>query len=100
MSRFGKGMPPFGHSQRLVPRLPLRGRPRNVDPQLGGHGLRIHRLRGALAELAPQHGDLSSAAPTVMIPSAYLPVRFAFSGPAVATRMAPAAQDGETRGLA
>ena len=29
----------------------------------------------------------SSAAPTVMIPSAYLPVRFAFSGPAVATKI-------------
>ena len=29
----------------------------------------------------------SSAAPTVMIPSAYLPVRLAFTGPAVATRI-------------
>ena len=53
-------MPPFGHSlQRLVLRLLLGRRPRDVDLQLGGHRLRILAgLGGALAEPVPQHGDL------------------------------------------
>jgi hypothetical protein len=89
MSCFGKGMPPFGHSRSAWS---------SASCCVGAHetwtcSWVVMASESLPASVAPSRNlphsmaIFSSAAPTVMIPSAYLPVRFAFSGPAVATRM-------------
>ncbi len=87
MSCFGKGIPPFGHS-----RIALASASSSVGAQLTWTWRSLGIETGSLpASRAPSSNlpqsipIFSSAAPTVIIPSANRPVFFALTGPAVAT---------------
>ena len=87
MSCFGKGMPPFGHS-----RTALSTASSSVGAQdtwiWSSFGLPAGSLpasRAPSSNFSQSMPIFSSAAPTVIIPSANLPVRLALTGPAVAT---------------
>ncbi len=80
-------MPPFGHSRTACSSASAW-----VAAQLTWTWSCVRMADASLPASAAPSRNLShsmpifsSAAPTVMIPSAYLPVRFAFTGPAVAT---------------
>ena len=87
MSCFGNGIPPFGHSRTAFS---------TASSSVGAQETWIWSSFGDVvtslpASLAPSSNlsqsipIFSSAAPTVMIPSANLPVFLALTGPAVAT---------------
>ncbi len=87
MSCLGKGIPPFGHS-----RTALLVASSSVGAQLtwtwSSFGIPAGSLpasRAPSSNLPQSIPIFSSAAPTVIIPSANRPVFFALSGPAVAT---------------
>ena len=87
MSCLGNGIPPFGHS-----RIALSMASWSVRAQetwiWSSFGIAVGSLpasRAPSSNFSQSIPIFSSAAPTVIIPSANLPVRFALSGPAVAT---------------
>jgi hypothetical protein len=85
MSCFGKDMPPFGHSRRALCMASS-----SVRAQLTW-SCRSFGTDGLPASAQPSSHSIqsslifSSVAPTVIIPCANLPVRFALTGPDVAT---------------
>ena len=88
MSALGNFMPPLGHSV-----IALASASSSVGAQdrcscstLGIVSGSLPASRAPSANLANRPPIFSSGAPTVMMPSANLPVRLALTGPAVATR--------------
>ena len=87
MSCLGKGIPPFGHSRSAL-WIASRSFRAHETCSCSTFGFPIGSLpasRAPSSNLSQSITIFSSAAPTVIMPSAYLPVRFALNGPAVAT---------------